>query len=71
MNIYEAIKSLVEFGVKENLIETEDKVWAVNRILEILNMDSMETDAEVKEQEAYIEGAIDGSGAVLDELSGR
>ena len=49
MNIYEAINSLVEFGVKENLIETEDKVWAVNRILEILNMDSMETDAEVKD----------------------
>jgi UDPglucose--hexose-1-phosphate uridylyltransferase len=48
MNIYEAIKSLVEFGVKENLIEAEDKVWAVNRILEILNMDSMETDAEAK-----------------------
>lgn len=48
MNIYEAINSLVEFGVKESLIEAEDKVWAVNRILEILNMDSMETDAEVK-----------------------
>ena len=48
MNIYEAINSLVEYGVRENLIEKEDKVWAVNRILEILNMDSMETDAEVK-----------------------
>ena len=42
MNIYEAIKSLVEFGVKENLIETEDKVWAVNRILEILSIDEYE-----------------------------
>ena len=49
MNIYEAINSLVEYGVRENLIEKEDKVWAVNRILEILNMDSMETDAEVKD----------------------
>jgi UDPglucose--hexose-1-phosphate uridylyltransferase len=49
MNIYEAINSLVEYGVKENLIENEDKIWAVNRILEILNMDSMETDAEVKD----------------------
>lgn len=29
------------------------------------------TDAEIKEQEAYIEGAIDGSGAVLDELTNR
>ncbi len=48
MNIYEAINSLVEYGVRENLIEKEDKVWAVNRVLEILQMDSMETDAEAK-----------------------
>ena len=48
MNIYEAINSLVAYGVNEGLIEDCDKVWAVNRILEILNMDSMEIDAEVK-----------------------
>ncbi len=48
MNIYEAINSLVEYGVRENLIEETDKVWAVNRVLEILDLDSMETDAEVK-----------------------
>ncbi len=48
MNIYEAINSLVAYGVKEGLIEECDKVWAVNRILEILDMDSMETDADVK-----------------------
>ena len=50
MNIFEAINSLVEYGVRENLIEKEDKVWAVNRVLEILNMDAMETDAEVKSE---------------------
>ena len=51
INFYqEKFREIVEeYGVKENLIETEDKVWAVNRILEILNMDSMETDAEVKD----------------------
>ena len=48
MNIYEAINSLVEYGVKENLIENEDRSWAVNRVLEILQMDSMEKDAENK-----------------------
>ncbi len=48
MNIYETINSLVAYGVRENLIEEADKVWAVNRMLEILDMDSMETDAEVK-----------------------
>ena len=49
MTIFEAINYLLLFGVRENLIEKEDKVWAVNRILEILSMDAMETDAEVKE----------------------
>ena len=49
MNIYEAINSLVDYGVRENLIQNEDRVWAVNRILEILNLDSMELDAEIKE----------------------
>ncbi len=50
MNIFEAINSLVAYGVRENLIEESDKVWAVNRVLEILNMDSIETDAEVKSE---------------------
>ena len=27
MNIYEAIKSLIEYGVREKLIEKEDKIW--------------------------------------------
>ena len=48
MTIFEAINSLVEYAVKENLIEKEDKVWAVNRVLEILQLDGMETNAEVK-----------------------
>lgn len=50
MNIFEAINSLVAYGVRENLIEESDKVWAVNRVLEILNMDSMETAAEIKSE---------------------
>ena len=49
MNIYEAVNSLVDYGVRENFIQNEDRVWAVNRILEILNLDSMELDAEIKE----------------------
>ncbi len=51
MNIFEAINSLVAYGVKEGLIENEDKIWAVNRVLEILEMDSMEISAEVKSEE--------------------
>ncbi len=37
--INNAIKNLVEYGVKCNLITTEDKVYATNRILEILGLD--------------------------------
>ncbi len=49
MNIYEAIKSLVAYGIRENLIEKEDEVWAVNRILEILELDSIPADVETNE----------------------
>ena len=49
MNIYEAIKSLVAYAIREKLIEKEDEIWAVNRILEILSMDSIPADAEINE----------------------
>ena len=49
MNIFEAIKSLVAYAVRENLIEKEDKIWAVNRILEILALDSIPEDAQANE----------------------
>ncbi len=49
MNVYEAIKSLVAYAVRENLIEEEDKIWAVNRILEILAMDSFPADVNTNE----------------------
>ncbi len=49
MNIYEAIKSLVAYAVRENLIEKEDEIWAVNRILEILQMDSIPADVKTDE----------------------
>ena len=46
MNIYEAIKSLIEYGVREGLIEKEDKIWATNRVLEILSLDGIDADAQ-------------------------
>ena len=36
--INQAIKNLVEYAVKCDLITTEDKVYTTNRILEILNL---------------------------------
>lgn len=49
MNIYEAIKSLVAYAIRENLIEKEDEIWAVNRILEILALDGIPADAKADE----------------------
>lgn len=42
MDIYEAITALVQYAVKENLIEEEDRAFAVNRLLEALSLDSYE-----------------------------
>lgn len=44
MTVSSAIKSLVEYGVKENLLDEADKTLAVNRVLEILEMDSIDDD---------------------------
>lgn len=42
MKINEAIAALVEYAEKERLIQKEDKVFAVNRLLEALHLDSFE-----------------------------
>lgn len=46
MNINEAVKSLIDYAITENLIESEDEVWATNRVLEILELDSFDTTAQ-------------------------
>ena len=42
MTISELIKSLVAYLEKESLILKEDEIWATNRILEVLNLSSIE-----------------------------
>ncbi len=48
MTVSEAIKSLVEYAVNVGLLEEADKVWAVNRLLEIMQLDSIEAEASAK-----------------------
>ena len=50
MTVSSAIKSLVRFGIREGVLDSLDEVWAVNRILEILQRDSIEEDAPVYEE---------------------
>lgn len=40
MNRNEAITALVNYALEKELIEQEEKVWAVNRILEVMQADS-------------------------------
>lgn len=39
MNIFEAVKSLVLYAERENLIEKDDEIFEINRILEALSLD--------------------------------
>ena len=61
MNIYEAIKALVQYAENEKLIEKEDSAFALNRLLEALNLDSFEEAAVKSNYELK-----DILGAILD-----
>ena len=49
--INNAIKELVEYGVKNSLITTEDRVYTVNRILEVLELDEYDEPKAVQNEE--------------------
>ena len=38
MTVSNAIKTLVKYGVKEGLLDVLDEKWAVNRLLEIMEL---------------------------------
>ncbi len=61
MNIYEAIKALAQYALKENLIEKEDYTYSINRLIEALSLDSFE-DVEVT-KDYSLEEIL---GAILD-----
>ena len=48
MTIYKAIKSLVTYAIKNNLIEQADEIWAINSICQALELDAFE-DCESQE----------------------
>ena len=52
MNIFEAIKSLVKYGIKKEMLEAEDEIWAINRVCEALKLDTYE---ESKAKESDLE----------------
>ncbi|MBQ4244110.1 MAG: UDP-glucose--hexose-1-phosphate uridylyltransferase [Clostridia bacterium] len=50
MNIYCAVNALVDYAVREKLIEKEDRIFCINRIIDTLSLDSFE---DVKPEKEY------------------
>ena len=49
MTVSSAIKSLVDYAIDNGLIDELDRTWAINRVLEVMQMDSIDSDAEIFE----------------------
>ena len=45
MNVDQAVVSLAEYAVRKGLLGEEDRIWAVNRLLEVLQLDAVDADA--------------------------
>ena len=52
MNINEAILSLVNYAQRENLIEEDDRIYTVNRLLEALALNGIDREAKADEDAA-------------------
>lgn len=55
--IYEAIKNLVQYGLDTGLLEESDRIYAVNQILEAMNMDEYE-EPESSAEEIHLESVL-------------
>ena len=47
--IEESIAKLVQYGMEQGLLKADDRIYAVNRILEVLKMDDYQEPAQVPE----------------------
>lgn len=60
MNINTAVKSLVKYAIKNEMIEKWDEIWAINTVCQALNMDSFEDcEAENAELEDILASILD------------
>lgn len=60
MNINTAVKSLVNYAIKNEMIEKWDEIWAINTVCQALNMDSFEDcEAENAELENILASILD------------
>ncbi|MBQ8278222.1 MAG: UDP-glucose--hexose-1-phosphate uridylyltransferase [Roseburia sp.] len=69
--IQERILELVEYGLVTGLVEPEDKVYTINRLLELFQLDEMEDEvlaAYAKREPLTKESAVEGLEALLKDL---
>lgn len=60
MNINVAVKSLVNYAIKNEMIEKWDEIWAINTVCQALNMDAFEDcEAENAELEDILASILD------------
>ena len=55
MTVSEAIKTLVDYAVNVGLVEEADRIWATNKLLEVMELDSVDMEAQARENVALEE----------------
>ena len=53
MSIYSNIRALVTYGLDTGLVEKEDEIFTVNRLLELFKLDEMEEGAGEEAPSAF------------------
>ena len=69
--IQEKILELVEYGLVTGLVEPEDKVYTINRLLELFQLDEMEDEvlaAYAKREPMTKESAVEGLETLLKDF---
>lgn len=66
MNIQEAVKSLVAYGINTGLVVEGDKIYTTNRILEILKLDDLSEEVVVDEDSVNVDDLEDILKVILD-----
>ena len=58
--IQESVAKLVQYGLTTGLIEKEDAIYTANRLLDLLNMDTLEEETEAAIMDTAADEAIIG-----------
>lgn len=77
--VYENVKKLADYGIKQGLIEKEDRIYTINQLLELLGLDEYEEwgneqETDTKDLEAVLKVLLDygcETGIIEDNITAR